>query len=243
MSPGINHRAGCCCDPATAISYILSQCSIVCPNTDCDGSEANIVTTPALSNLHDSDIGKTIKISGFDECWEVTEGFSAVGAVAVTKTNTYDACVDCCDPCGFSDGMSYPRDNDDMEFSVTFDAVGLGNGPICEQAFLCGGSHGAFPTFTFGIEWFEGDCDVTDPGERTQNLVWNYNPSGAGGDTNWRFRRSVVDAPYSEWRRGSFDPWDIIQDDIDGFEWVNGCATFLSVNLTITNNPCENPLP
>ena len=85
--------AGC------SIAYILSQCNENCPNTDCDGSEANIITTPALSNLVKSDIGKVVTIFGSTECWEVTEGFDDTGAVSVTKTNTYDDCEECCDEC------------------------------------------------------------------------------------------------------------------------------------------------
>ncbi len=90
------HLINQCIEPVVA--FLLTQCNIECPNTDCDDSETK-VTTEALSNLDHGDLDTVIKIDGSDNCWSVTEIADDTGAEAVTRNATYADCEACCDPC------------------------------------------------------------------------------------------------------------------------------------------------
>ena len=93
----------CCCPPPPG-GYILSQCDIDCPSSDCDGSESDLHTKPEKSpTLLPSDIGKVVKIQGSTECWEVSytalETGTDVVVIANRATDVYTDCDECCDPC------------------------------------------------------------------------------------------------------------------------------------------------
>jgi len=220
----------------TAISYVLSQCTYTCdPAADCDGSEADIVTTPALSNLHDSNIGKVIKISGYTECWKVSEGFDATGAVSVTKTNSYDDCEDCCqDSLCFTvehttaADCSYPQEEDLLEYDFTFEFAGATT-KVCSKSWSSGCSS---PYFTFN---FTDEFEVCSDGYDT--YIFHYAPDGAAeGESLWEARLVSAGPLYDR-----YDLDYVEQDNCSGFIY-DGTPFPLYISVQITSNPC-NPLP
>ena len=87
--------SGC---PPPPGGYILTHCNI-CGGAhgDCDGTEATLTTTPALSpTLVPSDIGTTVKINGSTDCWSVTYDLFGVGTDEVVVAERFDDCEECC---------------------------------------------------------------------------------------------------------------------------------------------------
>ena len=91
--------AECCTDEP---NYLLTQCDISCPNTDCDGEEDSIIiaATSVLkaASCLDSD-DPVVKLNG--KCWHVSETCDDTTSSG-SPTGPYDGCEACCDcyPCG-----------------------------------------------------------------------------------------------------------------------------------------------
>jgi len=105
--------AECCTDEP---NYLLTQCDISCPNTDCDGEEDSIIiaATSVLkaASCLDSD-DPVVKLNG--KCWHVSETCDDTTSSG-SPTGPYDGCEACCDDCYAVGGCEFSPDS-----TITFD--------------------------------------------------------------------------------------------------------------------------
>ena len=253
--PGINHRAGCCCNSP---GYRLTQCYIIC-SPDCNGS-ATVDTTPALSGLNDSYIGKIILYDS--KCWTVSALASVPGLptnIIGLYTGKYANCAACCDPCYTCGDCEFHRDSTvDVDYywwDCTYTEFNCGGDLHDDNRVFAYRIKGTGLVRNYGCCGWIGDCDLT----------YYYRQSGQGcafpaeSQGIYQFTspyRLSYDSTTNLWDTGdlgglTYEPFSI-SDCAGGTETVQvlDCmdeettgSAWEKITITVNNNDECNPLP